>query len=625
MLRPPFRFLSLALAVGCAGCASHFIEPREVELPSRTAVREIVDEAYLQVQVSSNLGDNAEKIDLGSGAGAPKLIVVTAKLQPNAGLGADVTAPEVPVLTYDVEQAHSEDLTAKNLATGLVINERSLSGAATLQLIVRGVSASGAATLAPLLNSAKKYPAALTGASALVGGLPGTAFQAFIVPVLEQSVEGSQHKWERKKEHTFQINGRLSELDGKSIAFLLLTDNARELPKVTLCDRVGDAPRLCTGEHGAQTPLKTPYVIFQLQLADFRPLDDLLRTGGPCSTDRAVLAKISEAISAGALSNRQALLEDLILRRRQVLADIRESGGSMDRLSRAAWHYQRLSTPLPGTPRYDYWQRYFAPRAARIDECISTTVAATSIMAQRVWPSLLKGFADIDEVESFVPPYGDPAPLDAAQLATLEARLQRLQSAAATPGIDPESHAYLVSAGSTASSVLERYYRSEVLRITRTQDNPDKAATDLKKLIARTHCVSCASLINASLSTLQAATDTRAAEAALQRDTLVTDALRANARVDAANNVGGNSSGGEVLRDAVNRSLDVKPNHADAAPTLDALHNKVDAQRDRTDAALDRARPAPVPAPESTPPAGASAHLIDTSLKASAPATTGTP
>jgi len=51
-----------------------------------------------------------------------------------------------------------------------------------------------------------------------------------------------------------------------------------------------------------------------------------------------------------------------------------------------------------------------------------------------------------------------------------------------------------------------------------------------------------------------------------------------------------------VLRDAVNKSLDVKPNHADAAPALDALHGKVDAQRDRADAALDNATP-PQPAP----------------------------
>ncbi|MCK9195106.1 MAG: hypothetical protein M0P19_14675, partial [Nevskia sp.] len=168
MQRPLFRFLLLMAAASSSACATHFIEPREVELQGRAPTGNLVDEAYLQVQVSSNLGDNADKIDLGSGSGAPKLIVVTAKLQPNAGLGADAAAPEVPVLTYDVEQAHSEDLTAKNLASGLVINERSLAGAATLQLIVRGISASGAATLAPLLNSAKKYPAFLTGASALV-------------------------------------------------------------------------------------------------------------------------------------------------------------------------------------------------------------------------------------------------------------------------------------------------------------------------------------------------------------------------------------------------------------------------------------------------------------------------
>jgi hypothetical protein len=595
--RPLFRFLLLMAAASSSACATHFIEPREVELQGRAPTGNLVDEAYLQVQVSSNLGDNADKIDLGSGSGAPKLIVVTAKLQPNAGLGADAAAPEVPVLTYDVEQAHSEDLTAKNLASGLVINERSLAGAATLQLIVRGISASGAATLAPLLNSAKKYPAFLTGASALVGGLPGTAFQAFIVPVLEQSVEGSQHKWERKKEHTFQINGNLSELDGKSIAFLLLTDNARELPKVDLCARTGDAPRLCTGAAGKQQPLKTPYVIFQLQLAEYRPLDDLLRTGGPCSTDRAVLGKIGEAISAGALSNRQALLEDLILRRRQVLAEIRESGGSMDRLSRAAWHFQRLSSPLPDSPRYGYWQRYFAPRAARLDECISTTVATTSITAQRIWPALLNGFRSIDEVEAAAQIYGDALPPDASQLAMLENRLQQLQSAGATPGIDPESHAYLVSGASTASSLLERYYRAEVLRITHSQDNPEKAASELKKLIAKTHCVTCASVINTTLSTLQAATDTRTAEAAVQRDNLVVDALRANARVDAAHSVTGiAANSGEVLRDAVNKSLEVKPNHADAAPALDALHGKVDAQRDRADAALDNATP-PQPAP----------------------------
>jgi hypothetical protein len=209
----------------------------------------------------------------------------------------------------------------------------------------------------------------------------------------------------------------------------------------------------------------------------------------------------------------------------------------------------------------------------------------------------LNGFRSIDEVEAAAQIYGDALPPDASQLAMLENRLQQLQSAGATPGIDPESHAYLVSGASTASSLLERYYRAEVLRITHSQDNPEKAASELKKLIAKTHCVTCASVINTTLSTLQAATDTRTAEAAVQRDNLVVDALRANARVDAAHSVTGiAANSGEVLRDAVNKSLEVKPNHADAAPALDALHGKVDAQRDRADAALDNATP-PQPAP----------------------------
>jgi len=191
---------------------------------------------------------------------------------------------------------------------------------------------------------------------------------------------------------------------------------------------------------------------------------------------------------------------------------------------------------------------------------------------------------------------------DAADAAKVEIALRKLNTAEAIPAIDAESRAYLVAGISNGSSLLERWYRAEVLRITGTTSSPDTAAAELKRMLARTRCTACVSVINGALTSLQSGASTRSTEAAVRRDGLVVDAVRTGARVDAARSVGDARAGGtEALRDAVDRSLEVKPSEASAAPTLDALHDRVDIQRDRADASLDRASPPASPPVEASP------------------------
>lgn len=596
---------SLTVLAGCA--TTRFIEPTELELghaPGPQAAG-LGEDGYLQVQVSSNLTGNADRLKF-YGSDAPKLIVVTAKLQPNAGPQRDQPAPEVPLLSYDVDKATSEELTARTLASGIVVKAGSLSGAATLTLIVRGLTASGAASLGPLMETIKKTPAAITGAATLLGGVPITAFQTFVVPMLEKSATSANQKWEKKKEYTFQVGDQLDGLDGRVVAFLLLTEDRREPLAAELCSLEVERPRLCVTRNGVSTPLTTPYLLFDLRVTSYRPIDDLVPQGGPCSTDRGVLAKTADTIAAGALTARQAFLEDLVLKRRIVLAEIRESAGSIDRLSRAAWHFDRLPpVPAADSPRYAYWQQHLAARNQRVEECINDALAATTLSTRRSWNTLVDGYRAIDEVELMNARNADQPVPDADDAARTEIALRRLGTAEAVPAIDAEARAYLQASIGTASALLERWYRAEVLRITSTAATPDAASAELKRLLVKTRCAPCAGLVNTALSSLQSGAGMRATEASVRREGVVVDAARSGAHAEAATALGNTAPGAaEALRDAVVRSSDIKPTDSRAAPALDALQDRVDAQRDRADAQLDPTRtapaaatPAPTPAP----------------------------
>lgn len=592
------RAVAALLLTGLAGCAStRFIEPTQLELghapgPDAAALGE---DGYLQVQVSSNLGENAERLKF-YGSDAPKLIIVTAKLQPLAGPGRSQPAPEVPLLSYDVSKATSEDLTARTLGDGIVVKAGSLSGAATLTLIVRGITESGAATLQPMMETIKKTPSAITGVATLLGGVPITAFQTLVVPMLEKSATSPDHQWQKKKEYTFQVGERLDELDGRVIAFLLLMEDRKGPPvQAELCSLSLERPRLCVARgDGVDQPLTTPYLLFDLRLSDYRPIDDLVPQGGACSSDRGVLAKTADAIASGALTQRQGLLEALVLARRNVLAEVRESGGSIDRLSRAAWHYQRLTTPAPDSPRYAYWQQRLALRNQRVDECINEALAAASLNTRRRWTTLLDGFRAIETVEDAVQRNADADVPDAADAAKVEAALRKLNTAEAIPAIDAESHAYLVAGVSNAASLLERHYREQALRITGS-GAPD-AAAELKKLIAATRCTSCVAILNTALASVQSGAGARSTEAAIRREGLVVDAVKAGARIDAANGVGSAPAGSaRAVQAAVSKGLAVEPDHEGAASTLDSLHDRVENQRDQAAAALNEAAPAPAP------------------------------
>lgn len=606
LMLPLFAAAPLLLA-GCAAQKTRFIEPTTVELGHAPGPRshELGEDGYLQVQVSSNLGEDAERLKF-YGDDAPKLIVVTAKLQPLSGPGRDQPAPEVPLLSYDVAKGSSEDLTARTLAGGIVVKAGSLSGAATLTLIVRGITASGASTLGPLMETIKKTPAAITGVATLLGGVPITAFQTFVVPMLEKSATETHHQWERKKEYTFQVGEGLDSLDGRVVAFLLLTEDRKGgfTIDADLCAIEVEQPKLCRARApDAGKPVTTPYLLFDLRVSDYRPIDDLVPQGGPCATDRAVLARTADVLASGAMIGRQAFLEDLLLRRRIVLADIRESGGSSDRLSRAAWRYQRLSTPAPDSPRHAYWQQYFASRAARVDACIDDALATATPTTRKTWDTLLDGFRAIEEVDAAVARNADSDAPSAAEAAALEVVLRRLNTAESVPAIDAESRAWLVNGIANASGLLDRWYRAEVLRITAGTDSPEAATRQLKKLIARSRCTVCVGTVNTALTALAAGASVRSTEAAVKREGVVLDALKTGARIDAAQSLGETGAGSATsAQEAVGRGLAVDPAGPDAGARLDQLQQQVDRQRSRAEAAME---PAPAPAPPAAdgPPA----------------------
>jgi hypothetical protein len=588
---------------GCAGNKTRFIEPTTVELGHAPGPRshELGEDGYLQVQVSSNLGEDAERLKF-YGEDAPKLIVVTAKLQPLAGPGRDQPAPEVPLLSYDVAKGSSEDLTARTLAGGIVVKAGSLSGAATLTLIVRGITASGASTLGPLMETIKKTPAAITGVATLLGGVPITAFQTFVVPMLEKSAAETHHQWERKKEYTFQVGETLDALDGRVVAFLMLTEDRKGgfTIDAELCSIEVEQPKLCRAQPPvAGKPVTTPYLLFDLHVSDYRPIDDLVAQGGPCATDRAVLAKTAEVLASGAMTGRQAFLEDLLLKRRIVLADIRDSGGSNDRLSRAAWRYQRLSTPEPGHARHAYWQQYFAGRAARVDACIDDALATATPTTRRTWATLLDGFRAIDEVDAAVARNADTEAPEAAEAAALEVLLRRLDTAESVPAIDAESRAWLVNGISQAQALLDHWYRAEVLRITGATDSPEAATRQLKKLIARSRCPVCVGTVNTALTALAAGASVRSTEAAVKREGVVLDALKTRATVDAAESLGEGAAGSARAADiAIDRSLAVDPAKPGAGAQIEQLQQQVDRQRERAEAAME---PPPSDPPPATP------------------------
>lgn len=624
MLRVPFALAAFLLIGGCAS-SSRFIETSTIELGHAPGDRntELGEDGYLQVQVSSNIGADAERLKF-YGKDAPKLIVVTAKLQPNAGPGRDTPAPEVPLLSYDVGKATSEDLTARTLAGGIVVKAGTLSGAATLTLIVRGITESGASTLGPLMETIKKTPAAITGVATVLGGVPITAFQTFVVPMLEKSATSANRHWERKKEYTFQVGSGLDGLDGRVVAFVLTTDDKKRPSfEVELCSLQIENPRLCVQQQDKAVPFTTPYLLFDLRVSDFRPIDDLVPQGGPCATDRAVLAKTADAITAGALTGRQAFFEDLLLKRRMALADIRESGGSIDRLSRAAWRFQRQALPTPEHPRYAYWQRYMAARSARLDACLDEALATATPTTRRTWSTLLDGFRSIDAVDAAIhrsaDSDGDAAPA-ADDAALVEQALRRMNTAEAVPAIDAESRAYLVAGISNASGLLERWYRSEVLRITGSASGPEAATRELKKLLNKTRCTSCASIVNTAISSLQSGAGIKSTEAAVRRDSLVVDALRTGARVDAAKSLSDDPGGSNnAVREAVDKSLEVKPGAGNAGTAIDALQDKVDAQRNRADSSLEHSAPAPAPAAVPVPPAVPAPESTGTQTPPTAP------
>lgn len=603
LIRAACAALALAALSGCA--TARFIEPTSLELGHAPGPRAAAlgEDGYLQVQVSSNLGGNAERLRF-YGSDAPKLIVVTAKLQPNAGPAREQAAPEVPVLSYDVDKATSEDLTARTLASGIVVKAGSLSGAATLTLIVRGITASGAATLGPLLETIKKTPAAITGVATVLGGVPITAFQTFVVPMLEKSATEANHPWQRKKEYTFQVGDELDALDGRVVAFLLLTEQgAGSAPSAAvaaeLCSLEPERPRLCVAQDdGTSKPLTTPYLLFDLKVSDYRPIDDLVPQGGPCNSDRAMLNRTAEVIANGALTQRQALLEGLLLQRRLVLADIRESGGSIDRISRAAWHYERLAVPKPDSSRYAYWQQHLALRNQRVDECIDDALAAASLTTRRTWTTLLDGYRAIDEVDDTLRRNADlPAP-SAADAAATEIALRRLNTADAVPAIDAESRAYLAAGIHNASGLLERWYRAEVLRLTAEPTKPETAAVELKKLLARTRCTSCVGILTTALASVQSGTGARGTEATIKREGLVSDAVKVGARVEAATRLApGDASpptatppaDAASVQSAVDRSLALPAEHSGSAPAIDALQGHLDSQREQADSAIEHA------------------------------------
>ncbi|GAC1625123.1 MAG: hypothetical protein NVS9B10_11780 [Nevskia sp.] len=475
---------------------------------------------------------------------------------------------------------------------------RTLAGAATLTLIVRGVTASGAATLAPLMETIKKTPAAITGIATVLGGVPITAFQTFVVPLLEKSATDANHPWQKKKEYTFQVGDTLDELDGRVVAFLLLTEDRPDDHRgpaidAELCSLEAERPRLCVARgDGVVQPMTTPYLLFDLKVSDYRPIDDLVPQGGPCNTDRATLTRTGDAIAAGALTARQSFLEDLLLRRRLVLAEIRESAGSIDRLSRAAWHYQRLAVPAADSPRRAYWQQHVAARSARVDACIDEALASASLTTRRTWTTLLDGYRAIDEVDAAVQRNADADVPDAADAARTETALRRLNTADAVPALDAEARAYLVAGIGHASNLLERWYRAEVLRLTAEPAKPEAAAGELRKLLARTRCAACVGLINSALASVQSGAGARSTEAAIKREGLVSDAVRIGARVDAADQLSSDRPGpgsAAAVRDAVDQSLALPPDRAGSAPALDSLHEHLDSQRRHADTAIGQA------------------------------------
>ncbi len=586
----PLLLIATVTLSACVGKQTRFIEPTTLELGHAPGprVNELGEDGYLQVQVSSNLGEDAERLKF-YGDDAPKLIVVTAKLQPLSGPGRDTPAPEVPLLSYDVDKGSSEDLTARTLAGGIVVKAGSLTGAATLTLIVRGITASGATTLGPLMETIKKTPAAITGVATLLGGVPITAFQTFVVPLLEKSATATNHQWERKKEYTFQVGDGLDSLDGRVVAFLMLTEGRKGgfTIDADLCSIEVEQPKLCRAIDKPGSPVTTPYLLFDLRVSDYRPIDDLVAQGGPCSTDRAVIQKTADMLASGAMTGRQAFLEDLLLKRRIVLADIRDSGGSIDQLSRAAWRYQRLVTPDPANPRHAYWQRYFASRASRVDACLDEALATAAPSTRKSWATLLDGFRAIDEVDVAVARNADLDAPDAADAAALEIALRRLNTAESVPAIDAESRAWLVNGIANASGLLDRWYRSEVLRITGSAATPEAASRELKRLLSKTRCTACVGGINTALAALQAGSSLRSTEAAVKRETLVVDALKAGAKVDAAQGLGDSNAGStKASQDAVTKSLAVDPAAPDAAPQIEAIQQQVDRQRERADAAI---------------------------------------
>ncbi len=133
-----------------------------------------------------------------------------------------------------------------------------------------------------------------------------------------------------------------------------------------------------------------------------------------------------------------------------------------------------------------------------------------------------------------------------------------------------------------------------LLRITGAAASSEAATRDLKKLLTKTRCTSCASIVNTALSSLQSGASVKSTEAAVRRESLVVDAVRTGARVDVAQSLsdGGPASAG-LVRDAVDKGLAVDPAAPGATPQIEQIQHKVERQRERADATIDKATVTP--------------------------------
>lgn len=452
-------------------------------------------DGYLRVFVTSNLDDAGSLLDFGSGADRPAKLLITARFDRGtiASFGADAE-PEIPVLLYDLQSNSVESSVVDNalLTSGVLIDPSSLSRSPHLQIIVRGVPPDKARWVTNLL--AASAPVSQVGLSFIPGAATFNPITYKLGDMLSEEIKTAGKPWEERTLLGLRADEDVAKLDGRQF-IVLLNPTSMELeapPQLARCRKTGAVTGLCWSDGSPWVPDRA-YVRFELDVSDYRSIKDFVGADVSCEYSERNWLDYRSLIASGQLARQQTDYELMLMRRGDLLMQIRRGLSEQSNQAYVAkvLLYAQQFAMLP-SPNDAYWIDHYSERASSLDACIRDQALRGQSAYAAIWDGALPIFRRTAFYASWADRLRESVEPDSTLLRDVERELaqieqllayqelQQLRDGSALVALtqpQQQLERMLVAAYAELQRQIERSGDTALLRLARYQALADAAAS----------------------------------------------------------------------------------------------------------------------------------------------------